>query len=151
MSKQSLLATLALAVAACNSTTPKSDPLQLVGRGGFSYRATTLTGQPLLEGTMTLEWSGDSTASGRPFSGVWTIQWAAGADQNTSVGPQVGTGTLDGIAQEAGVTISLNPAMLDNNVILHARVDGHTLIGNWIHSTLAGPTTQGHFAAENTR
>ena len=41
--------------------------------------------------------------------------------------------------------------MLDNNVILHARVDGHTLIGNWTHTTMAGPTTQGRFTAENTR
>ena len=126
-----------------------SDPLVLDPGGTYYlYEAYAPTGAKVLSGVIHLQWP-DVTIerADRNLMGTWTITWVAGADTTLQVGPQVGSGTLDGTAGDEGVVLSLNPAMMDSNVFLHAIVDGNTIRGTWTWSTVAGPTIEGRFTA----
>lgn len=129
-----------------------SDPLVLSEGGNYSYEAYGPSGGKVLEGMIHLEWP-DPFADGRdaPLVGSWEIDWVAGADTTLQVGPQVGHGTLEGIAGDEGVILNLNPEMADNNVFLHAIVDGNAIMGNWTWSTITGPRTEGLFTASSGR
>ena len=146
-----LLAIAALLLPACAGD--PSDPLVLPAGGNFTYDASAPDGKPLLIGQIHLEWAMVSVdgREERQLTGTWHIEWAAGADQSVQVGPQVGDGQLSGSEDENGVQLNLNPGMMDNNVFLHAVVDGNTVRGGWTWSTIAGPRTEGRFTATPAR
>ena len=131
-----------LAVAACAVET--TDPItpRLLRSGSLRYEATTMDGQSLLLGQLTLEIHADST-----ILGTWTIQWAPGADTTVEVGDQIGSGMLSGRQSENQASIDLNPGFADNNVVLVAPSVNQELAGTWYWSTIAGSRTQGLFTA----
>lgn len=152
--RRHLLVLQLLATAGCYSGGPASDPLLIAGRGNYTYVAYGANGAPILEGTLHLEWADTLVADdgpGRPFGGSWEIRWAEGADQTLQVGPQVGSGDLDGWSDEDGVRVSFNPAMMDNNVFLDGVVHGGEITGTWTYSTIAGPDQEGRFTAVGGR
>lgn len=111
--------------------------------GVLQYSASSLTGTPLLAGTLRLAVHADSTVTG-----TWQIDWVAGADTTAPVGPQVGHGTLSGrqLADDS-VQLNLNPFYADNNVFLSATVTVAGLSGVWSWSGFAGPIANGRFQA----
>lgn len=137
----------ALALAACGDTL--SDPLVLQGGGNYTYEAFAPSGARILEGTIHLEWPPMPAVerADTPIVGTWSIHWVPGADQRLVVGAQVGEGALVGLVGEDGLTLNLNPANADDNVFLHAVVNGNVITGRWTWSTIAGPSTEGRFTA----
>lgn len=125
-----------------------SDPLVLTSGGNYTYEAYSPVGLKVLQGTIHLEWpSMDEERIDQPIVGTWSIDWVPGADHSVQVGPQVGSGFLEGRVNEDGLVLNLNPEQRDDNVWLHAEVHGNTIIGAWAWSTIAGPTTNGRFTA----
>jgi hypothetical protein len=111
--------------------------------GEVHYSAMSARGTPLLVGSLRLLAHDDSSVTG-----TWVINWVAGADTTTPVGPQVGSGTLSGRQYGDGsVALNLNPLYADNNVVLSAAVTTAGLSGQWTWSGIAGPITNGRFSA----
>lgn len=111
--------------------------------GDLRYTAYNLQGAPLLAGTLHLTVHDDSTVTG-----TWVIDWVAGSDTTSQVGPQVGHGTLSGSALADGtVELNLNPLYADNNVYLSAAVAAAGFSGLWSWSGFAGPLAHGRFQA----
>ena len=110
----------------------------LPGSGTYDYAACDPQGSLLLLGRLTL-----AVAPDGQVSGTWQIDWAPGADRDTEVGPQVGSGELAGSADAGGLRLDLNPGWADHNVFLTATagVSG----GGWEWSTFTGPTAGGPF------
>jgi hypothetical protein len=133
-----LFVTAAALLAACGHETSAFE----LGDGELRYHATTATGKPLLEGRLTLTFPTDSTVIG-----TWQIQWSAGADTTSPVGPQIGTGTLVGTRRADTLRLELNPDYADNNVSLHGVAMRGGLRGDWTWATIAGPSTSGPFSA----
>lgn len=142
----SLLA-LVLLVAACDSTAPKAGPLVLVSGGNYTYTAYTTLGRPVLQGTVHLEY-GVLPALGTPpqgLAGTWEVHWLPGVDQSIQVGPQVGSGQMDGVTDETGVRLAFLPNLVDSGVLLNGLVRGQDVSGTWEYTTIAGPSQTGRF------
>ena len=131
-----------LSVGACSTDESHSMPEGVIVAGSLSYQATTLAGEPLIRGRMTIDVRPDST-----IVGTWSAGWAPGADRTVEVGDQIGTGTLVGRQMEDGAYIDLNPGYADNNVILLPVRTDRGFTGTWYWSTIAGPRTYGKFTA----
>lgn len=141
---------LALLLAGCGSTGPTPNRLDLPnGEGDFAYTAYSPAGQPILRGTLHLEYARTPLASRPPqaLGGTWSIHWAPGADTTLQVGPQVGTGSLAGVDDSTGIHLSLSPNLVDDEVGLAGLVFGEDLSGTWTYSTIAGPYQHGRFTA----
>lgn len=107
------------------------------------YSAASAQGTPLLTGSLRLEAHDDSTVTG-----TWAIDWVAGADTTTPVGPQVGSGAFSGrLYGDGSLAVDLNPLYADNNVVLNAAVTTTGLSGQWTWSGFAGPLASGRFSA----
>ena len=131
-----------LAVGACSTDGSNSAPDGVIVAGSLRYQATTLAGEPLVRGRMSIDVLPDSA-----IVGTWSAEWAPGADRTVEVGDQIGNGTLVGRQTEEGAYIDLNPGYADNNVILlPIRTEGG-FTGTWYWSTITGPRTQGKFTA----
>lgn len=77
-------------------------------------------------------------------TGTWELHRVPGSDTSIVVGPQLGTGTLQGRRSASGLWLDLNPGWADNNVFLALRAPvSSTLSGTWDHSTIVGPVTGG--------
>lgn len=111
--------------------------------GVLHYSASSRQGALLLSGTLRLAVHADSSVTG-----TWQIDWVAGADTTTPVGPQVGQGTVSGRQMGDGsVQLNLNPFYADNNVFLSATATVAGLSGVWSWSGIAGPIANGRFQA----
>lgn len=75
------------------------------------------------------------------LTGTWTL---TALGNPSGIGPQTGAGALSGTLDDS-VTISLNPGMIDNNVILLGKAHIHEITGNWQWITEAGITGGGRF------
>ena len=91
---------------------------------GYVYNALDTSGTERVRGVLfvTME---DSTR----LSGFWNLE-ATGNGQG-SIGPQVGSGTLEGFLEGAEIQINLNPDYADNNIFLLRQALGfrHGIIG----------------------
>ena len=132
---------LAAATALLAACGPEAGSFDLAD-GELRYRATTATGKPLLDGSLSLTFPTDSTVTG-----TWQIRWSAGADTTSPVGPQIGTGSLVGTRRADTLLLELNPGYVDNNVSLRGVATSGGLRGDWRWATIAGPFTSGPFSA----
>ena len=84
-------------------------------------------------------------------TGTWHLD---ALSPDGGIGPQVGEGILQGYLQDDQLYVDLNPARVDDNVV----VDGTYLVfggpaggaswkGTWIWSTISGPQRTGTFEA----
>jgi hypothetical protein len=110
--------------------------------GRYAYGACDEQGRLALLGHLDLVI--DATGA---IAGTWEIEWAPGADRSTEVGPQVGSGELEGWLDGADATLHLNPGWADNNVRLTGTWHGGGGGGFWSYSTLTGPRSSGSFTA----
>lgn len=147
MARPTLLLVLLTSVLVSCDGGPRSEPLELQGERAFSYTAYAEDGSRLLEGTIILHPRYSRLDFSEEVRGEWEIRWVPGADQNELVGPQVGRGTLEGIATEEGFGFNMNPTFADNNVLLVGTVHNGDLSGEWSHNTIAGPVAGGAFTA----
>jgi hypothetical protein len=134
-------AALGLAVTslgACGDSVGVGVRTDLAGR--YTYEATDSFGNAVVSGTITIVAIEDSTVTGE-----WSLTGNA-----TEVGPQVGTGLLEGIVSPEGhVSIELNPNQVDNNVILRwNQGDDSVDTGTWTWSTFRGQEVDGTFTAD---
>ena len=150
MMRTTALVALALMGAACDSTSPTPNRLNLPsGQGDFAYTAYSAAGQPILRGTLHLEYAMTPAAALPPqaLGGTWSVHWVPGADTTLEVGPQVGSGTLDGVDDSTGIHLALNPNLVDEGVGLSGLVYGKNLSGTWNNFTISGPSQHGRFTA----
>lgn len=144
-----LLPTLLLGTslaAACDSTSPTGQ-LELAPGGNYTYTAYSPSGAKVLQGSVHLEY-GMMPALGAPpraLVGTWAIDWVPGADRSTPVGPQVGSGQMDGQTDDSGVKLAFLPNIVDSGAYLTGLVYGSAVSGTWHWSTIAGPSEQGRF------
>ncbi len=96
-------------------------------------------GADVVAGTVRLFMEVDSS-----INGTWDLQRVPGSDSGLAVGPQLGTGTLQGRRTASGLWLDLNPGWADNNVFLALfPQQSNALGGTWDHSTIIGPVTGG--------
>lgn len=132
----------ALAAAACSGD-PVAPRASLSTDRALRYEAYSDQLRLLLVGSLELVVHGDSTVSGN-----WTIGWAPGVDSTTRVGPQVGSGALQGrVLPDTSVWLNLNPGFVDYNVLLSGAATVKGLSGRWGYSTIAGEQGHGRFTA----
>lgn len=117
--------------------------------GAMTYTGYDDAGQPLVTGWIRLDFVTIQTAPTPPPDGAWRLR--ALVDPST-VGPQVGEGTLTLSFFEDRVGADLNPGVADNNVTLlgHLTAGGPQRMryeGRWTWSTIAGVRNSGPFLA----
>mgnify|MGYP001180832947 FL=1 len=96
-------------------------------------------GADVVTGTVQLLAQEDSS-----ITGTWALQRVPGSDTSIAVGPQLGTGTLQGHRTASELWLDLNPGWADNNVFLVLQpAVSNALAGTWDHSTIIGPVTGG--------
>jgi hypothetical protein len=109
--------------------------------GTYRYTAF-LEGSPVVEGFLQLD-----VLTTTQVSGSW--EFARIGSSTIQVGPQVGTGTLEGSFDGAVLSMNLNPGVADNNVFLSGTFQGDTIRGEWSFSGFPGVISQGTFIAEH--
>ncbi len=78
--------------------------------------------------------------------GTWNFQRAGSSTNN--IGPQIGSGFLDGsISDATNLFLNLNPNVFDNNVYLNGTLSSNTLSGIWYWEGIAGTRATGTFSA----
>jgi hypothetical protein len=136
MRRTTLLVLCASAVLGCREPAAPSSDWE--PSGVYSYLAR-IGVFPVVEGTLTLVVAADSSVTG-----TWELQRVPASDTNISVGPQLGSGRLQGRLSATGIWVDLNPGWADNNVFLALDAKAYeTLSGTWDHSTIIGPVTGG--------
>jgi hypothetical protein len=108
--------------------------------GAYAYSGYDPAGNLVVTGRLSLV----SLTNGR-LQGQWNLQQAG--DTSVRLGPQIGTGVLDGHVVGNQVWIGLNPNYVDNNVNLLGLWGGNTLTGRWEYYGFFGPLGQGPFTA----
>ena len=78
------------------------------------------------------------------ITGSWEIS-AANEFSEKEIGPQIGTGKLEGSIKAEKIFINLNPEWIDNNILLNADYSKDQFAGSWVWSTFIGPTASGSF------
>ena len=81
----------------------------------------------------------------RRVTGIWTLAQVVGTK---NIGPQVGSGRLDGLAKGSNLHLNLNPDEVDNNVHLQGEVSSGRFTGIWHYSTFVGAVAEGKFVAQ---
>jgi hypothetical protein len=109
--------------------------------GTYRYTASE-SGTPVVSGLLHLDEVSLTRVRGR-----W--EFARIGSSNVEVGPQIGSGPLEGSFDGTVISIDLNPGFADNNVFLSGTFQGTTLRGEWNFSGIAGPVSQGTFLAEH--
>jgi hypothetical protein len=148
VSRLLLLVALMTNLAGCagrNGKAPPPSPGKPVPavEGVLEYHAFDATGTEVSKGTLTLISSGASR-----LAGTWQIDPIGDAGE---IGPQTGSGTLEGKIEENGfVLVNLNPNNADNNVFLRGTFDGRRFTGDWTFSTFVGARSKGTFEAIRT-
>ena len=106
------------------------------------YRYTAFhSGIRVVEGFIYLDEVSTTRVSGR-----WELGRIGSSD--VEVGPQIGTGTLEGSFDGQTIGINLNPGIADNNVFLSGTFQGDTIRGEWSFSGFPGVISEGTFIAE---
>jgi len=108
--------------------------------GTYFYTAYDYTGIIVAKGQIELDFQ-DSTK----ISGEWDIHRVGNAD---NIGPQIGSGRLEGFFEQNELVIELNPQYADNNLQLIGKYEYSYLRGRWIYISFIGITNQGTFEAE---
>ena len=78
------------------------------------------------------------------ITGSWEIS-AANKYSEKEIGPQIGTGKLEGSIKSGKIFINLNPGWADNNIFLNADYSKDQFKGSWLCSTFIGPSASGSF------
>lgn len=119
-----------------------------VGGNHATYVVLSDPGRPGAMPMMVLKGSWDLLiAPDSSITGTWSAHAVSGPDSLvTGVGPQVGSGQLEGhLLGDGSLTINMNPGWFDNNVFVNVGPRGGDTDATWDWSTFAGPTAHGFF------
>ncbi len=108
--------------------------------GVYNYVAYDSLGVIVAKGTLTIKFK-DSTN----VTGEWEIK-KVGDPQN--IGPQTGSGELEGTFNDGVLALGLNPGYVDNNVFLEGEPENNKYEGKWSWISFRGFTNWGRFQAE---
>lgn len=108
--------------------------------GTYNYSGYNADDVLIISGTLDLNVS-DSTH----VTGTWQLNQVN--DEN-NVGPQTGTGNLEGGFNNDVLMLDLNPGWADNNVFLIGKFEAGNFNGAWEYSGFAGAINQGYFTTE---
>lgn len=120
------------------------------GEKGYTYSGFDETDDTVIRGSLRLQFSetGDEQTP-LNVAGTWNLMKVKDAEK---LGPQIGTGDLEGSVSAVGeIWLNLNPGWADNNVFLAGHFSSHSLDefeGTWTYSTFVGPTNSGSFEAK---
>ena len=78
------------------------------------------------------------------ITGSWEIS-AANKYSEKEIGPQIGTGKLEGNIKAGKIFMNLNPGWADNNIFLNADYSKDQFKGSWLWSAFIGPSASGSF------
>ena len=109
--------------------------------GVYFYTAFDSAGARLVEGTLSL------TINDSSVTGEWHLSKISTAQ---NIGPQVGSGQLQGSMHDGTLSLNLNPQWVDNNVFLFGKIENSIFRGSWSWSTFVGITNAGSFEARKT-
>jgi len=141
-----MILTLSCYVLACS--TPKSiEQTKPFPVGDYQYTGSDKKGDKIVEGRLSIT----SVESRRikseetiQIKGNWQLNKVGNQEQ---IGPQVGSGELDGSIIEGEIYLDLNPNISDSNVILRGTIEGRRFHGTWNFKGYAGTINQGTFEA----
>jgi len=123
----------------CNEDTSLTGP---VSSGRYEYTAYDSSGDLVVTGWIFLD-----TDNPSKIEGLWNLKAFGSAD---NIGPQTGSGELQGKLEHDKISINLNPEFIDNNVCLVGSVEGKSFIGLWQWISYSGVTNEGAFTASKT-
>ncbi len=126
------LATLAIGC----SENPVADDLPT---GAFRYIGYDTLGQAVVQGYLRIMLKDSSR-----LIGEWAL---VRVNDGSAIGPQTGSGVLDGSIDGTTMGLNLNPSMIDNNVLLSGTLQGNTYTGTWMYVGFPGVLNRGTFAA----
>jgi hypothetical protein len=110
------------------------------GRSTYAYAGYDSSGREIVRGELVIIVD-DSGA----VTGSWDL--AAVGTPPPMIGPQVGTGTLEGRIVLTAFGANLNPDMVDNNVVLMGTVSSTGIAGIWEFIGFPGVLNEGTFIA----
>ncbi len=122
-------------VAGCKDNPVADD----IPTGAFRYIGYDTLGQAVVQGYLRMA----LTDSNR-IEGDWALVAIAG---ESTVGPQTGSGSLEGEIVGTTIRLNLNPQMIDNNVLLSGELRGNIYAGEWMFVGFPGVLNRGTFAA----
>jgi hypothetical protein len=115
--------------------------------GEYQYTGYDKNGKKAVEGQLSIT-SVESRRIGSEeqplLKGHW--QFSKVGNQET-IGPQVGSGELQGSIVNREININLNPRIHDSNVILRGTIEDRRFHGTWSFSGFAGKLSEGTFEA----
>lgn len=108
--------------------------------------------EEFIYGYTALDSAGTRVAEGRLYVtridslvlGHWKI---TKIKSSANIGPQTGSGDLEGIWSGDSLRIELRPEWRDNNVMLTGRISDTSFDGAWIYTSFIGFTASGTFTA----
>ena len=141
-----IMMVLSCYVAACSSPKPATQ-VKPFPVGDYQYIGFDSRGTKIVEGQLSI-----TSVESKRINSVDTLEIKGNWQLNKigdpqKIGPQVGTGQLDGSIVNGEVRIDLNPNMNDNNVNLTGTIENGRFRGKWSFSGFAGILNQGTFDA----
>jgi hypothetical protein len=117
----------------CSSST---DPL---GNNRYSYTAYDSTGHPVVTGWIKIEISDSNRVEGS-----WYLTKIRSSVKTTHA---TGDGKLEGVIENNGISLDLNPGWRDNNTVLVGKFEDNKITGKWAWISFIGITEEGTFVA----
>jgi len=108
--------------------------------GAYAYTGYDSTGVKIVAGWIKIVFD-DRPA----VSGEWELDKIS---DPKNIGPQVGSGSLEGVLENNQLIVNLNPNYIDNNIFLICPYDDKKLAGKWNYSGFPGILNYGTFVAE---
>lgn len=107
--------------------------------GTYSYSSFDTTGTPIVKGWFSISFQESVT-----IKGEWHFE-KIGDPEN--IGPQVGSGELEGGVDKGRIWIELQPKFRDNNLQLDGKIENNYYSGKWQWISFIGHTNYGTFVA----
>ncbi len=124
----------------CGTPALGADVVSPPEAGAYDYLACDSGGQALVTGIVILSVT-DTTVAGH-----WDLRRIPWGDPEIPVGPQVGTGQLEGRVRSDTLVLELNPDAVDYNLgLVGTPARGGAIAGEWTYITIAGPRNAGPF------
>jgi hypothetical protein len=111
--------------------------------GSFSYQSYDTLGNLIVDG-----WIDFELTDSERIEGSWQLN---NLSHREDIGPQYGSGRLNGTLTDSAISLNLNPQYADHNVYLDGIIKDNVIEGRWIWSTFIGPTNWGAFKAEKSK
>jgi hypothetical protein len=105
----------------------------------YSYKGFDTNGTLIVEGTLKL-----SVNTSNRIQGDWSLHKIKDVPK---LGPQTGSGKLEGRIEQGRVTLDFNPGWADNNVMLNGQISRTNITGTWGYYGFGGQLNGRRFEA----